>query len=292
MPEFENIGIVGLGLLGGSIGLAVKQKKLAKHILGWTRTPETIVKAENKGIIDKTFTSFQEFIGDTDFLILCAPVFSNNKYIEDIVRLKPELLFTDIGSTKSAIVKCVDAFFVKPHNFVGSHPMAGSENKGIDFADSKMLENKIVILTPGEKSSPFAIAQIKNFWKSLGCKTAIMNADKHDEILAYTSHLPHSIVFALCKTLKKEIDKEEFFLSVGSGLMDTTRIGSSDPQVWTEIFISNRSNILSAIERIKAEIDEFTGILENKDADLLKKYLEDAKNIRKIIEKHGQKKDS
>ncbi|MCL5674130.1 MAG: prephenate dehydrogenase/arogenate dehydrogenase family protein [Candidatus Omnitrophica bacterium] len=289
MPEFENVGIVGLGLLGGSLGLAIKKRKVAGKVLGWTRTAETIIKAEKSGIIDKGFTSFQEIVKDANFLILCAPVFSNNKYVEDVVHLKPGLLFTDIGSTKATIVQHVDACFSNPHNFVGSHPIAGSEKKGIDFADADMFNDKTIVLTPGEKSSPSSFRHIEKFWKSLGGKTIVMDAGRHDELLAYTSHLPHSIIFALCRGLKREIDKKGFFVSIGSGLRDTTRIAGSDARVWTEIFIDNRDNVLSAIEGFKTEIDEFIHLLQEKDENLLEKYMEEAKNVREIIEKNGQK---
>ncbi|MCL5408583.1 MAG: prephenate dehydrogenase/arogenate dehydrogenase family protein [Candidatus Omnitrophica bacterium] len=292
MPEFENIGIVGLGFLGGSLGLAIKKRYIAKKVLGLTRTHETLIKSEKIGAIDKGFTSFKEFINEVDFLILCAPVLSNNKYIKDIISFKPELFFTDIGSTKSSIVKYVDSCFSDYHNFVGSHPIAGSEKKGIDFSNSDIFENKIIILTPGEKSSPLSVSGIEKFWKSLGGKTFIMDSEKHDEILAYTSHFPHAVIFTLCKTLEEKINNKEFSLSVGSGLKDTTRIASSSVEMWEEIFLDNSLNVLLLIEKFKKELDEFEDILKSKDISRLEKYLYQAKNIRKIIEQNGQKKYS
>lgn len=290
MPEFENVGIVGLGLIGGSLGLAIRKRKSAKKVFGWAKTPETILKAEKTGIIDKGGTSFQEIVNKADFLILCAPIFSNNKYVEEIANLKPGLLFTDTGSTKSTIVKHVDACFPNPHNFVGSHPIAGSEKKGIDFADADMFNNRTVVLTPGKKSSSLSVNHIEKFWRSLGGKTVVIDADRHDEMLAYTSHLPHSIIFALCRGLKKESDKKEFSVSIGSGLKDTTRIGGSDARVWTEIFMDNRDNVLSAVKQFKTELDEFIRLLQDKNENKLKEYLEEAKNVREIIERNGQKK--
>jgi len=285
MAEFDNIGIIGLGLLGGSICLAARKSGVAKKVLGYTRTPGTLEKAKNTGLIDKGFSDISRFIEESDFIILCAPVFSNFRYINDIVKTKPEVFFTDVGSTKNNIVKLVDGQFKGQHNFIGSHPIAGSEKKGFDFSSEDMFKGRVVILTPGEKSRPQALSKLKTFWETLGSSTVVMDAGKHDEILAYTSHLPHSVIFALCMSLKNKISDSQSVLGFGTGLKDTTRIGGSDPQIWTEIFIDNKTNILSAIEEFKTALNDLQSLIEKEDRVSLEEYLKNAKKTKEFIEK-------
>ncbi|MCX7705085.1 MAG: prephenate dehydrogenase/arogenate dehydrogenase family protein, partial [bacterium] len=190
MKIFQSIGIAGIGLLGGSVALAAKKKKLAEKIYGYTRSMATIKRALDLGVIDESFENFSLMIEQCEFVILCAPISINIELAVTIGRKRPKLLFTDVGSTKKTIVDVVEKNFPPGHGFCGSHPMAGSEKRGVEFSDPALFSGKTVILTPVQNADASASETIKKFWQRLDAKVISMDAALHDEICAYTSHFP------------------------------------------------------------------------------------------------------
>jgi len=280
---FETIGIAGLGLVGGSVALAVKSKGIAHKIFGYTRTSQTLQKATERGIIDRGFSDFDEFIKDAEFVILSAPISANIGFARRIAKQHPYLLFTDVGSTKTDIVRAVEESFPSGHRFAGSHPMAGSEKKGIDQASGSLFENKAVIITPLPNCACSTIETIEKFWQMIGGKPIRMDAKTHDEICTYTSHLPHLIAFLLVSLLSEKMDEPYVNFCVGAGFRDTTRIAASDHEIWSEIFLSNRKNMLHAIKKLRLYLDQVEKMIDKKDGRLLKEWIEKIRKIRSAI---------
>ncbi len=280
MKSFQSIGVAGLGLLGGSIALAAKRKGLAENICGYTRTPETLKKAKNLGVIDFSFQDFSDLVMNSDFVILAAPISVNVELAKSIAKIKPMLLFTDVGSTKDLIVQTVEKSFMQGHRFCGSHPMAGSEKRGIENSNPHLFEGKTVVITPANNSESSVIETIEEFWRNTGASVTRMQSRQHDEICAYTSHFPHLVAFLLVDILSERINSPSVKTCIGAGFRDTTRIAASDEEIWTEIFVSNRENILQAISKFRKDLDNVTELLQKQDFDALKSWIEKIKKIR------------
>jgi len=286
MVQSQRIGIVGLGLLGGSIGLALHKKAIAAEVCGFTRRRETLEWALNHKIITEGFIDFSEFLKRIDFLVLAAPVLTNLHYLEEIHRLKPELVCTDVGSTKEKIVKRADQLWGEKSGFVGAHPIAGSEKSGIRYACDDLFADRIVILTPGHSSRQGAVMQVRDFWQGLGGTIITMDAARHDVIVARTSHLPHVAAFILCRILQDKINDADYLACIGNGFRDATRIAKSDAEVWTEIFLTNPS-IAEVTELFKKDLEFFMGLVRNKDYAGMRSFLEQARKIRDALDKEG-----
>lgn len=280
MRIFHNIGIAGIGLLGGSVALAAKKRGLVNKVLGFTRTKATIEKALTLGVIDEPFEDFSEMVRKTEFMVLCAPISINIKLAGDIAGTKSELLFTDVGSTKKTITDFVENTFQHGHRFCGSHPMAGSEKKGVEFSDAELFSGRTVIITPARNSDTSAVETIEKFWQSLGARVIKMEPEKHDEICAYTSHFPHLLAFLLVDLLKEKLEQPQVKDCIGAGFKDTTRIAASDQEIWSEIFISNRENILKVTGKFRESLDNVEKWIEKNDIEKLKTWIEKIKKLR------------
>ncbi|MCM8818965.1 MAG: prephenate dehydrogenase [Candidatus Omnitrophica bacterium] len=282
MRDFKKIGIIGIGLIGGSIGLDVKRKKISKKVYGYSRKIETMEKAVKKGIIDQYYKSPEELIKSVDFLIISTPVNVMEDYFKIIRDVKPEIIFTDVASIKKNICDKVRKIIGENANFIGSHPIAGSEKYTVDFASNGLFEGKTVVLTPTENTKMDVREKVKHFWEKLGSRVIYMSPKEHDEILGFTSHLPHFLVYVLLAVGNK--NKKCFKNCFGSGFFDTTRIGKSNYQMWTEIFFSNKKNILKWIGSFEKELKKFKEYLIEGNYEKLEKSLEKSKFFREYIE--------
>lgn len=251
MGKFENIGIVGLGLIGGSLALDIKKRGIARRVTGFSRRLSTLKKAKERGIIDEYFTDFEEGVKGLDFLVITTSVDAVKDYFLKVRKYKPELLVTDAASVKVKIVGEACAILGKTANFVGSHPMAGSEKSGIDSVKEGLFENKFVIITPCKYTKKENVVTVEDFWSAAGSIPVFLSPGQHDRMLALTSHMPHIIVFTLVSLLGKVKDKETLLKCIGTGFLDTTRIGKSSPELWAEIFTANRENMILWIEEFE-----------------------------------------
>ncbi len=282
MPDFKKIGIIGIGLIGGSIGFDVRKKKIAEMVIGYSRKIETMEKAVKNGVIDEYCKNPEDIIKNVDFLILATPISALSEYFKIIKNINPQITFTDVASVKKIVCDKVQKIIGKNANFVGSHPISGSEKSGIDFIKEGLFENKTVIITPTKNKNKIVEKKIEMFWEKLGSKVISMSPEQHDRILGFTSHLPHFLIYTLLSMGKKnkKISKDFF----GSGFLDTTRIGKSNPEMWTEIFFSNRKNILKWIEKFEKELKNFKKYLKEKEYEKLKVALKESKLFREGIE--------
>lgn len=275
MSLFKKIAIVGTGLIGGSLALVIKEKKLAKTVVGFSRRKETIVRALKAGIIDEGSQDLN-IIKGADFVILATPVDVILDLAPQITKIiGPEAIVTDVGSTKEKIVTKLDKIF---KNFIGSHPLAGSEKRGVANAKPEIFQDSLCILTPTKKSKGAIVEKVKKFWELAGARTATLDPGKHDKVLGFVSHLPHVVAFSLMGSVPKEHLK-----FAASGLRDSTRIAGSDAEVWSEIFLSNQKNLLKSIEDFEKNILKLKSAIKRKDKKAINLILTQAKKKREVL---------
>ena len=275
MKIFNKVVIFGTGLIGGSLGLALKRKHLATQVIGFSKHKKNAIRALKIGAIDCIGSSL-DITQDADLIILATPI----ETIIDIMfkiskKLKRDCVVIDVGGTKENIEKELSKL---TSNFVGCHPLAGSEKKGIENAKTDIFNNSICIITPSVRTRRSTLKKVKLLWQKLGAKTVMMHPKQHDRILAFTSHLPHIVAFSLMGTIP---DK---FLNVSSnGLKDTTRISGSDGLLWSQIFLSNRKNLLAAVSSFQVKLVALKLALKKKNIKHLTKILSLAKEKRERL---------
>lgn len=276
MKLFKKVAIVGTGLIGGSIGLAIRNKHLAEEVIGISRRRKSIRYALRKGAIDRGSQDLK-IIRGCDAVILAMPVETIIKMAPAISKLiSRDCLLTDVGSTKAEIVRTLSGIF---SNFIGSHPLAGSEKTGVLQAHQDMFEGSLCILTPTARTSSLVLKRIKALWQRLGAKTVLLTPESHDKILSLVSHLPHVAAFALMNIIPTDC-----LMYAANGLKDTTRIARSDSELWAQIFLSNRKNMLRSIELFEAQLSRIKSAVKRKDKLLLKEILEQARKRRECLE--------
>lgn len=273
---FKRITIIGLGLIGGSLALAVKEKKLAKKIVGVSRRKSTIDYAIKKRIADLATLDFKKAVKDSDLVIIATPVFKIAGLAKLIAPfLKKGAIVTDAGSTKRYIVQSIEKAGLEGIDFIGSHPIAGSEKSGIRFADKDLFKNAWCILTKSSHTNPKALSKVKKFWEALGMRTLIMPPEIHDRLLSKISHLPHAAAVSVVNS----VGKNHLDLAAG-GFKDATRIASGEPELWRDVFLTNRENLIKDIRILKKELNKIETALRTNDHIGLLKLLNRAKMLR------------
>ena len=280
--KFNKITIIGVGLIGGSIGLAIKKRKLAKVVCGVGRRLSSLKNAKRAGAVDVAALDLETGIKGADLIIIATPISLISQYALKIAALsdwaKKETIVTDTGSTKEFVVNKLENILPKTTHFVGSHPFAGSEKRGVLNASADLLKGALVFVTPTNKTNKIALNKINNFWKALGAKVITIQAKKHDELVADISHVPHVIAAALAGAVDT---KDAKFGS--TGFRDTTRIAKGDPMMWRDICLSNSGNLLKSISGFKKSLGMFEKAVKSKNVKLLMQLLESAKKKREII---------
>jgi prephenate dehydrogenase len=278
MIIFKKIAIVGVGLIGGSIGLAIRTRRLSLKVIGIGRRKASLDRAIQKSAIDKATLEMEEGIKDADLVIIATPVNTvREKILEAAGYAKPGSVIIDVNSTKQNIVG-ISQKLPEGVYFIGTHPMAGSEKSGILSSSPELFDNTICIITPTAGTDKKVLEKIRMFWESLGARVCFMSPKAHDVMVAKASHLPHILAYALCNTLsEKELNV------TGSGFKDVTRIAKSSPQMWEEIFIGNKSSVLKAIALFEKNLDILKyDIAKNKRLSL-RRRLKNAMEKRQII---------
>ncbi|MEO0509714.1 MAG: prephenate dehydrogenase/arogenate dehydrogenase family protein [Verrucomicrobiota bacterium] len=276
---FDQISILGPGLLGASIGMAAHARGLARVINSWSRRAETRANCLSQPWCNAVFDSPEEAVADSGLIIICTPVETIIPLLKRIApALKADAVVTDVGSTKSRICREAQGVNLGSATFLGSHPMAGSEQNGMTHAKGDLFENAACILTPLEGTPHIPAETISQFWKELGMLVSRTSPEKHDEIVAHISHLPHVLAAALCSYLSGQ--RDEWRSLAGGGLRDTTRIASGDPGLWRQILVSNREEVVRAINGLENELHSFKSSLLNDDANALQQKLERGKSYR------------
>ncbi len=275
----NHLTIIGVGLLGGSIGLAVRSKLSHCKIMGCAHRDASLIKAKQLGAIDEWTLDPQQAVKNADLVVICAPVSLIPVWTEKIATfLKPGTIVTDVGSTKAWIVEEGEKLLPKEAHFIGSHPMAGSEQKGVSVARSDLFEGATCIVTRTESSSDQATRIVENFWKTLGCRIVCHSPQDHDRLVALVSHLPHVVASALVAVQEpNSIDLR------GKGFLDSTRIAAGDPELWRDILMDNRQNVIAAIVKLTKELSQLSELLRADDPDAVQKWLADHAETRSKI---------
>lgn len=278
---FKNVLIVGLGLIGGSIAKRLKEISYSGDVYGLDRDLAILQSAYSDSLIKND--SINSLEGLEDILILfCTPVLSFNEALESVISLQPseKAVFTDTLSTKTQILELLisESESIK-NRFVLSHPIAGSERSGLENSKESLFVDKITVISPHETNENHHIDRVSDFWRELGSSIKILSCKEHDAIFAKTSHLPHVISYALMQSLFGKLHEKTFEFSGGS-LEDYTRIASSDPIMWKDIFISNNENILKSIEDFELSLKELKDLIKQQDEEAILKFLQDTKTLR------------
>jgi prephenate dehydrogenase len=283
---FENVCIIGVGLIGGSFGIALREKKLAKQVVGAVRRTETINAAFQKGAVDNATTELAEAARGADLILLACPVGQMPALCEELAPIiKAGAIVTDVGSTKAEIVeKCAPIFGSKAH-FIGGHPMAGSERTGVEYARGDLFENAVWMLTPEESTPKAQTDALEKLLAEIGAKPLVLDAKTHDELVAVTSHLPHITAAALVQLFNSTHDKNETVAQlIAGGWRDSTRVAAGGAEMWRDICLSNATPIIENLDTLVAELQNLRDVLQEKDGEALAAWFEAAAATRR---KHG-----
>ena len=246
--KFKKVVIIGMGLIGGSIGKALIKRAIAEEVVGVCRRESSLDRAVKQRSLTKGFVNdYEKALPGADVVIIATPVKTVKTVLKDIsgVISGAGALVTDVGSTKKEIVEYAKKF-KDDFSFVGAHPLAGSEKTGVEHSSAEIFTGSLCVLTRNGSTPPQALERIKGLWEAMGARVNVITPDEHDEVLSMVSHLPHMVAYALAGTLQK---KDAAYAA--SGFKDTTRIASSDPLLWSDIFLSNRENVLKSVEKFK-----------------------------------------
>ena len=288
---FNKVCIIGLGLIGGSIGLSLKRLNSSSQVVGYAKTKSTLKRAVERGLVDKVEENLINAVNDADFVILATPLSMFKSIIGEISPfLKEGCIISDTGSAKLSVIKELKNIIPGNIEFVPGHPIAGTEESGPDSGFAELFDNRWCILTPTEDNTSNAIHLVKKFWESLGSKVEIMEPSHHDKVLAITSHIPHLIAFNIVGTannLANVTEKEVVKYSAG-GFRDFTRIAASDPKMWSDIFTYNSEAVLEMLELFSNDLAKLKDAVKKKDSDLLFSNFEKTRAVRKNIIDAGQ----
>ena len=281
----NQICIIGTGLIGGSLALALKKSGFCHQITASGRTEKTLKTAQSLGIIDSYDLDMAKAVAEADIVMVSVPLGVMKSVFEQIQPgLKESAVVTDAGSAKQCVINDAEAALKNSQRFVAGHPIAGTEKSGAEAAFDSLYNNRKVILTPvvdsQKNTDADAIALIKSMWQSAGAEVEMMDAQHHDLVLAGTSHLPHLLAFGLVDCLNKLDDVDEIFKYAAGGFRDFTRIASSDPDMWRDICLSNRDEVLEMMDLYKKEMKRMYKALEKNDGEKLKEIFKRAKQTR------------
>lgn len=279
MKRFKTVAIVGVGLIGGSIGLALRKRGVAERVVGIGRRQASLRIARRAGAVTSTTVDLAKGVDGAELVVVCTPV---GRIVEDVRRVvehcPQETLVTDAGSTKESIVAALDEGLPRGCRFLGSHPLAGSEKSGAGNADAELFEGHPAIITPTSNTRAEDFDRLEGFWSGLGSVVIQMSPADHDRALAVTSHLPHAVAAALAAMVP-----EQYFRLAGTGLLDTTRIAAGDVALWKQIFAANRRNMADALDRLEANLAAFRTAFERGDDTELERILTLAKKNRDAL---------
>ena len=278
----DRLVIFGVGLIGGSLALALREAGVVGRIVGCSRNADNLREAEQLGVIDEWTTDPAQAVRGADMGVLAVPLGAMEGLAASLADVWPEdAPLTDVGSSKQAVLDALTRGFGEvPRQFVPGHPIAGTEQSGVAAAFPSLFRERLVILTPADATSVMATNRVTEMWQATGARVEFMTPAHHDHVLAATSHLPHVLAFSLVASLSKMSDRDEIFHYAAGGFRDFTRIASSDPVVWRDICLANGPAILEVIERYQTDLEALRRAIEQGDAQALEREFTHAKTTR------------
>lgn len=282
---FQRMAIAGVGLIGGSLAQAAKERKVVGEVVGVGRSEERLKRACEAGIIDSYTAGIDDSLGTVDLMVIATPVCMIADLVEKMIPfLKEGTVITDVGSVKKGIVEQVEGLIPDNLYFIGGHPIAGTENSGFEHSFSTLFENRKCILTPVKSTNQQALKQVQELWSRVGSIVVCLNCDEHDEILAAVSHLPHMVAYGMVNCLLTiEGFEENIFSFSAGGFKDFTRIAGSDPAMWRDIALMNRDKLLLMIERFQSYLDNLKEAIEQKDGEKLFSEFQKSRTFKQLM---------
>ncbi len=279
---FNQLGVIGCGLMGGSFALALKRAGLVKQVVGYSKSPSTTDLARRLGVIDIEAESALQAVSGSDIVLIAVPVSATEAAFSAIRHgIKDGMLLMDVGSTKRDVVDTARRV-LREHigNFVPGHPIAGSEQAGVAHADAALYANRQVILTPLAQTQPELVQKATDVWTAIGAQVLRMTPENHDAAFAAVSHLPHLLAFAYFSAIANQPAGRDFLSLAGPGFRDFTRIAASDPQVWRDILLANREEVLKQSQRFKLALDALEHVMLAGNAQALEDLIRNASGAR------------
>lgn len=277
----QKIAIIGTGLIGGSFALALRESGLDVEFSGYGRSESNLRRACERGIVDRYSTKLSEAVAGCEVILLASPVGTMGPLLLELGEcIDPNTIVTDAGSVKQAVIDGARAGLKNPSSFVPAHPIAGTEHSGVEAAFATLYHDRRVIFTPVEETAAGALEKVKALWRQTGATVETMAPDRHDQIFAATSHLPHALAFCLVETLHRMDQQNEVLRYAAGGFSDFTRIASSDPVMWRDVCLHNRPAILAALGHLQEGLDTLVEAIDKQDGDKLHDYFEIAKQTR------------
>ena len=282
MDMIDKLCIIGVGLIGGSLAIALRQAGYCKEVIGAGRNAGRLQVAKDLGVVDSFCTDLAEAVADADMIFVAVPMGAMAAVFKQIDgHLKPGAIITDGGSAKVSVMKDAKLHLNRSYSqFVAGHPIAGTEQSGVEAAFGGLYQNRRVIITPTYDTNKRAADKVTAMWQAAGAKVESMPASHHDDILAGTSHLPHLLAYGLVNCLFESSNSESYFKYAAGGFRDFTRIASSDPVMWRDICLSNKMALLDSLSLYQAELDRLKDAITKEDADQLLSYFQSAKASR------------
>jgi prephenate dehydrogenase len=279
---FEQLGLIGCGLMGGSFALALKRAGLVKRVVGYSKSPSTTERARQMGVIDVEAPSALLAISGADIVLIAVPVAASEATFKAIKHLvTPKMLIMDVGSTKRDVIDAARrALREQVGSFVPTHPIAGKEVSGVENADADLYRGRQVILTPIERTLTVQLQKAIDVWSALGCRVVQMSPESHDAAFAAVSHLPHLISFALMNAISGQSQGKDYLSLAGPGFRDFTRIAASDPQMWRDIMVSNREELLAQCKIFQRNLQALEHMIASGNSDALEGLIKQASQTR------------
>ncbi len=279
----KQLTIFGVGLIGGSLALALRKAGYCEKVVGCSRSADHLQRAVDLGVIDSYTLDPVEAVKDADIILLAVPMRAIKPVLESIVdHIKPDAIITDAGSAKGSVINAAkEAFGGKTHpNFVAGHPVAGREKSSVEAAIDDLYIDHKVVLTPTAETSTEAVLRVKDMWQTAGATVETLDYKQHDDVLAATSHLPHVLAYSLVNTLSKSEYGDAIFDYAAGGFKSFTRIASSDPVMWRDICLENKEAILSALNDFQQDLSDLSDLIEAEDEDAMTELFAHSKATR------------
>ncbi len=287
--NLQTVALLGLGLMGGSLGLACRQNLRGVRVTAYARREETRRQALADGVVDEVYAEPGEAVRDADIIVICTPILDMPKLVQQIKPdLKPGAILTDVGSTKAMLIHEIHNILLDSDaTFCGSHPMAGSEKTGLAAARPDLYTGATVIVTEDQQSAPAVVACLASFWQQIGANVLVLDAEAHDAVVAGTSHVPHLMAALLVRAAERATSDPAPFC--GTGFRDATRIAAGSENVWHDIVKSNAEAIEDALSGVRDDLDRLIQMLQHKEFDKIRAWLAHARESRHTIMAQGNR---
>lgn len=287
--RWNKITIVGVGLLGGSLGLALRKRRLADSVAGFVRRAASVIECQALGAVNRATRDLSQAVEGAEMIVLCTPIAQMRPLIEQMLAtLRPGAIVTDVGSVKASVVRDLDPLIAKTGaHFVGSHPMAGAEKMGVAAARPDLFAGAVCVVTPTRQSDPSAVRQVDRLWKSVGSRVLRLAPAEHDKLVSRSSHLPHVVAAQLVNLILSPQHPAAQRTLCANGFRDTTRIASGSPEMWRDIALANRQNLSRTLRSFMSGLQDFREALEKADASAISRFFEQARERREVWSKRA-----